>query len=358
MVIGSPESGNDKTPMATPRLEKKDLFMTSSIHVKTSPFPTTLVNASTSSSTPSSSTSQALSPTSKDSESQLMLSGTSPTGSTHSKSASNGSGSNDITPMPTPRAGSPIAGLRMTPSTTILPSSNSFATHSQQSLQDFKLSDSTSFTLRSSSLSPRKESHQKIGQKKDYSSITDDNDNVENDILKVSPVVNVLALGGLLDDTLSPAPPHHREYTPSPASSVGSAVPSLSTTTGSSPEPDNSSERVENNVGEVGQLPDEDRLDTVSSKVPPNDRNDADVEAALISSDDNANEEEEEEDFDETDFDKTPTLHTSMELPKSNDTTTHALNARYRKKRTVGIPHVTARKRVLSISSSKKNKKS
>lgn len=376
-MIGSPESGNEKTPMPTPRLEKKELFMTtsssSSNTVKYSNSGTMPVQ-----SLPSSSSRDSLSPTSRIVMDHASLSGTSPTGSAHSNGTSSGGGSNDITPMPTPRAGSPIAGLKMTsltksqqPSSSSSTTTNTFSNQLPPKMdQEFQLMDSASFTLNTSSRGIRKMKTQEDQEsKQEVQSITVDNEEVDHAILKVTPVVNILALGGLLEDTLSPPLNHPGDSATSPASSVGSTVPSLSVATGSSPEPDNSSADDQYQSEVFARSSREYKSDKLSVR---NNDTGAKVQLETVvtateTHDDNdviVEEEEEEDECDgdgieedsKADFDKTPTLHASMELPKLNDTTNHTLHARYRKKRTVGIPHVTAKKRALPTSSKKSRK--
>lgn len=315
----SPESSSEKTPMPTPRLEKLDLFLTASNTAgKTSSSNSTTPHTFTNTQT------HPLSPLDASSNS-----GTSPTGSTHSNGNLSSGGSNDITPMPTPRAGSPIAGLKMTSSI----QAHSFTAHTSKTEPSFKLMDSASFTLRSPPSLPSVKSSSQDG--------TQGQELEEQAILHVSPMANLLALGPLLDDALSAG----EAIIPSPSSSTNSIVPSL-TASGSSLEPESGqSDGSESSTlvkPEGTGNPDQDH----SSFTDEEDQNDLVIE--------DVSQDEDVEEGDESDYEKTPTRHASLDLPKLNDTT-HALHARYRKKRTVGIPHLTARKR--PISASKKSKK-
>lgn len=201
--------------------------------------------------------------------------------------------------MPTPRAGSPIAGLKMTTSI--------FEERGQAQSRGFKLVDTfTTSKISGSRSSTRADDDAAIGEGKEGE-------------LKVSTVANILALGGLLDDTLSSDLSTSDTHKPS-FEQQGSVAPSRET--------------------------DEQALKSDSD-------NDHAAEEEIISENDSTSEDGDESDF--NDHDKTPTLHASLDLPKLNETT-HALQARYRKKRSVGIPHgVTAKKK--SVTSSRKSKK-
>lgn len=276
VMIGTqspPDASHEKTPMPTPKLEKRmELSLTSSLP--------------SSSEKPSSTASGELQPE------NISISGTSPTSSSHSNGPSSG-GSNDITPMPTPRAGSPIAGLKMTTSI--------FEQH-QKSSKDFQLVDT--FTTRATASTSGRTQNLKTKEEED---------------IKVPPVLNVLALGGLLDDAAATLE----------AGSMNASVKSdkalkAGFTAGT--------ETAESN--DVHSSESRTKPEQSSSEEEISSSNDGEEEGS--------------------DYDKTPTLHASLELPKLNETT-RALHARYKKKRTVGIPHVTAKKK--PITPSRKSKK-
>lgn len=204
----------------------------------------------------------------------------------------------------------------MTASTPSQP--HTLSDHSRKLKRHFELMDTASFTLRSPSPSKRS-----TGQAAENSqSPINESDDQDKVLLQISPVVNVLSLGGLLDDPdslsndiPSTLPPLSAKPVADPSSDTGGDEPS--------------SESIVLKEGTIsGQI-------TVMEE-----------DLAAFSSE----EEEAESDFDE----KTPTLQSALDLPKLNDTT-HTLHSKYRKKRTVGIPHhVTARKK---NSSSRKSKK-
>lgn len=204
----------------------------------------------------------------------------------------------------------------MTASTPSQP--HTFSDHSRKLNRHFELMDTASFTLRPPS--PAKRS---TGQVEENSqSPINGSDDQDKAILQISPVVNVLSLGGLLDDTLSLS--NDISSTLSPTSAKPIADPS-SDASGYEFRPESIALNERTISGET----------TVMGE-----------DLAEFSSE----EEEAESDFDE----KTPTLQSALDLPKLNDTT-HTLHSKYRKKRTVGIPHhVTARKK---NSSSRKSKK-
>lgn len=309
--LTSPDASHEKTPMPTPRLEKKRLDMFTSVTPVSPPSSrSTLQTAGSSNkglaiSSPTSTPLRVpLSPTA--SQPDYSTSSTSPTHSLHSNngpSTSSNGGSNEITPMPTPRAGSPIAGLKMTTSI--------FEERGQAQSRGFKLVDT--FTT-------SKIPGSRAGTRADDDDAADEGKEGE---LKVSSVANILALGGLLDDTLTTS-----DLTTAVAQESSKAqlesIPSSRETEAKEQELQNSS----------------------------SDNDDAAAEE-VVSDDDSTSEDGDESDF--NDHDKTPTLHASLDLPKLNETT-HALHARYRKKRSVGIPHgVTAKKK--SATSSRKSKK-
>ncbi|KAK9896706.1 hypothetical protein P389DRAFT_83125 [Cystobasidium minutum MCA 4210] len=301
----SPSDANDasheKTPMPTPKLEKKRFEMFTNI-TPLSPPSSTSTSTATASHTMSHGLTLPLSPPTNQA-SFSNVSSTSPSHSLHSST-----GSNDITPMPTPRAGSPIAGLKMTTSI--------FEERGQAASKGFKLVDTFTTSRGSGSSPPSTLVSSSTGPAS--------NDEKEAEEVRVPSASSVLALGNLLDEG------NGNLETPSP----GSSAPSM-TVSGSSPEADVAYEDEEAEQLQGGP-------------------NSTDEDEDVVEYDEDS--EDGDEESDKFDMEKTPTLHASLDLPRLSETT-HTLHARYRKKRSVGLPHgVTAKKK--PVVSSRKSKKS